>query len=346
MYHKIMDFRSDTVTRPSEEMRRVIAAAEVGDDIYGDDPSSNALCKYAAEITGKEAAIFACSGTMGNLLAFTTAGRHGESLLAGKRSHVWCAEVGGFSSVAGLCPYPLVDDEGVPDPAELAVASRADNDVHHPDTTILALENTHNYTGGIAVPPDRFAQTAREGRRLGFHVHLDGARIFNAAVRHGVDVRRYTDEVDSVQFCLSKGLGAPLGSMLCGSHELIEGAKKWRKRLGGAQRQVGIAAAAGLYALKNNVARLAEDHANAALLVDLLKRGGVEVEERPNMTNMVFFPLKEGQVGDAEFEARCLEKGLLAHMISPRRARFVTHLDVDREDVERAAAIILEVLSA
>jgi len=149
-----------------------------------------------------------------------------------------------------------------------------------------------------------------------------------------------------VQFCLSKGLGAPLGSMLCGSRELIEGAKKWRKRLGGAQRQVGIAAAAGLYALKNNVARLAEDHANAALLVDMLKRGGVEVEERPNMTNMVFFPLKEGQVSDAEFEARCLENGLLAHMISPRRARFVTHLDVGREDVERAAAIILEVLSA
>lgn len=344
--HKIMDFRSDTVTKPSEEMRRAIAAAEVGDDIYGDDPSSNALCEYAAALTGKEAAIYACSGTMGNLLAFATAGRHGESILAGKRSHVWCSEVGGLSAVAGLCPYPLNDDEGVPSPCDIAASSRADGDIHHPETTILSLENTHNYTGGIAVSPDRFAQAAREGRRLGFHVHLDGARIFNAAVFHGVDVRKFTDEVDSVQFCLSKGLGAPMGSMLCGSKDFIEKAKKWRKRLGGAQRQLGIAAAAGLYALKNNIARLADDHANARLLADLLKKGGVEVEDTPNMTNMVFFPLKEGQVSDAGFEEGCLAKGLLVHMISPRRARLVTHLDVDHEDVERAADIIIGVLGA
>ena len=224
--HKIMDFRSDTVTRPSDEMRKVIACAAVGDDIYGDDPSSNALCEYAAEITGKEAAIFACSGTMGNLLAFVAAGRHGESILAGKRSHVWCAEVGGLSAIAGLCPYPLDDDEGIPAPEDLSPANRADGDIHHPETTMLALENTHNFTGGIAVSPERFARTAREGRRLGFHVHLDGARIFNAAVKYGVEVSEFTKEVDSVQFCLSKGLGAPLGSMLCGSHEFIEKAQK------------------------------------------------------------------------------------------------------------------------
>ena len=285
--HKIMDFRSDTVTRPSEEMRKVIASAAVGDDIYGDDPSSNALCEYAAEITGKEAAIYACSGTMGNLLAFVAAGRQGESVLAGKRSHVWCSEVGGLSAIAGLCPYPLNDDSGIPAPEELAPANRADGDIHHPETTMLALENTHNYTGGIAVSPERFARTAREGRRLGFHVHLDGARIFNAAVKYGVEVSEFTKEVDSVQFCLSKGLGAPLGSMLCGSHEFIEKAKKWRKRLGGAQRQVGIAAAAGLYALKNNIARLTEDHENAKLLADLLRKAGTAVEDTPDMTNMV-----------------------------------------------------------
>ena len=344
--HKIMDFRSDTVTRPSEEMRKVIASAAVGDDIYGDDPSSNALCEYAAEITGKEAAIYACSGTMGNLLAFVAAGRQGESVLAGKRSHVWCSEVGGLSAIAGLCPYPLNDDSGIPAPEELAPANRADGDIHHPETTMLALENTHNYTGGIAVSPERFARTAREGRRLGFHVHLDGARIFNAAVKYGVEVSEFTKEVDSVQFCLSKGLGAPLGSMLCGSHEFIEKAKKWRKRLGGAQRQVGIAAAAGLYALKNNIARLAEDHENAKLLADLLRKAGIAVEDTPDMTNMVFFPLGEGDVSDAEFEKRCLDKGMLIHMVSPRRARFVTHMDVDREDVERAAAIVAEVIRA
>ncbi len=344
--HNIMDFRSDTVTRPSDEMREVIARAAVGDDIYGDDPSSNELCEYAAEITGKEAAIYACSGTMGNLLAFTAAGRHGESVLAGQRSHVWCAEVGGLSAVAGLCPYPLNDDSGIPAPEELAQASRADGNIHHPETTMLALENTHNYTGGIAVSPERFARTAREGKRLGFHVHLDGARIFNAAVKYGVKPSEYTKEVDSVQFCLSKGLGAPLGSMLCGTRKFIEEAKKWRKRLGGAQRQVGIAAAAGLYALKNNVQRLAEDHENARALADLLRKAGIAVEDAPDMTNMVFFPLGDGDVSDEEFTERCLGRGMLIHMVSPRRARLVTHMDVDREDVERAAKIIAEVIKA
>ena len=228
--HKIMDFRSDTVTRPSEEMRKVIASAAVGDDIYGDDPSSNALCEYAAEITGKEAAIYACSGTMGNLLAFVAAGRQGESVLAGKRSHVWCSEVGGLSAIAGLCPYPLDDDSGIPAPEELAPANRADGDIHHPETTMprarkhAQLHGRHSGLAGALRahgprrPPPRLPRPPR--RR----------RIFNAAVKYGVEVSEFTKEVDSVQFCLSKGLGAPLGSMLCGSHEFIEKAKKWRKR--------------------------------------------------------------------------------------------------------------------
>lgn len=343
--HKIMDFRSDTVTKPSEEMRRVIASAEVGDDIYGDDPSSNALAAYAAEITGKEAAIYVCSGTMGNLIAFAAAGRHGESVLAGRRSHVWNSEVGGLSAIAGLCPYPLNDDLGVPSPEEIAAGGKTDGDVHHADTTILALENTHNYAGGIAVPPADFAAAARAGRRRGFHVHLDGARIFNAAVYHGVDVREFTKEADTVQFCLSKGLGAPLGSMLCGTRGFIERAVKWRKRLGGAQRQLGIAAAAGLYALKHNVSRLAEDHRNAARLAELLRKAGIDVENTPNMTNMVFFPMPEGSVPDAEFEKRCLDEELLVNVIEPRRVRLVTHLDVDGEDVERAAAIVAKVIT-
>jgi len=341
---KIMDFRSDTVTKPSDEMRRVIAAAEVGDDIYGDDPSSNALAEYSAEITGKESAIYVCSGTMGNLLAFLSAGHHGESLLAGKRSHVWNAEVGGFSAIAGLCPYPLNDDDGIPRVEDIGPASRADNNVHHPDTTILSLENTHNYTGGIAVAPERFAAAAREGHRHGFHVHLDGARIFNASVYYGTDVKVFTQEADSVQFCLSKGLGAPMGSMLCGSHDFIQRALKWRKRIGGSQRQVGIAASAGLYALKNNIPRLAVDHANALFLAGLLKKGGIEVEDTPNMTNMVFFTMKEGYPSDDVFLKKCEAKGLLLNMINPRRVRLVTHLDVNREDAEKAAAVILEVI--
>ena len=343
---KIMDFRSDTVTRPSDEMRRVIASAEVGDDIYGDDPSSNALSEYAARITGKEAAIFACSGTMGNLLALLAAGRHGESVLAGKSSHILCNEAGGAAAIAGLCPYEISDDRGIPSPGDIESAARTDGDLHHAMTSVLALENTHNGAGGIAVPPEEFAAAAREGKRLGFHVHLDGARIFNAAVRHGVQVSVYTKEADSVQFCLSKGLGAPLGSMLCGSRDFIEKALRWRKRIGGAQRQLGIAAAAGLYALRHNVERLAEDHENASLMAGLLKARGVPVEEADNMTNMVFFPLDGRKLSDAEFEARCREKGLLLLAISPRRIRLVTHMDVTRSDAERAAEIISEVLSS
>lgn len=343
---RILDFRSDTVTKPDEEMRRVMACAEVGDDIYGDDPSSNALAEYTAGLIGKEAAIYVPSGTMGNLLAFATAGRQGESLLAGTRSHVWCSEVGGFSAVAGLCPYALNDDEGVPCPEEVVKASRADDNIHHPDTTILSLENTHNYTGGIAVAPDKFAAAARQGRRLGFHVHLDGARIFNASVFHGVDVKEYAIEVDSIQFCLSKGLGAPMGSMLCGTRAFIVKAMKWRKRLGGAQRQVGIAAAAGLYALQNNIARLAVDHENALRLVDLLEKGGIAVEPVANRTNMLFFGLTPGQPADEIFVERCKERGLLLNIANPRRIRMVTHLGVNAHDVKEAAAVILEAVGA
>lgn len=342
---KLLDFRSDTVTRPDGEMRKAMARAEVGDDIYGDDPSSNALAAYTAELTGKEAAIYVASGTMGNLLAFATAGRHGDSLLAGVRSHVWCSEVGGFSSVAGLCPYPLNDAAGIPFVGDLAEASRADGNIHHPDTTILVLENTHNYTGGIAVAPDEFAAVAREGCRLGFHVHLDGARIFNASVFHGVDVGEYAKEVDSIQFCLSKGLGAPMGSMLCGTRNFIDKAAKWRKRLGGAQRQVGIAAAAGLYALKNNIARLAEDHENALLLVKLLEEGGIAVERVVNRTNILFFGLAENHPADEVFVERCKADGLLLNIAGRRRVRLVTHLDVTSGDAEKAAEIILKAVS-
>ncbi|MEG1642149.1 MAG: GntG family PLP-dependent aldolase [Synergistaceae bacterium] len=341
---KIMDFRSDTVTKPSQEMREYISKAEVGDDIYEDDPTSNELNDYVAHLTGKEAAIYTCSGTMGNLLAFLSAGKPGESILAGKRSHIWNAEVGGLSAIAGLCPYPLNDDNGIPSPEEIVSANRADGNIHHPQTTILTLENTHNFTGGIAVSPELFAKTAQKGKELGFHVHIDGARIFNAATYYKTTVKKYADEVDSIQFCLSKGLGAPMGSMLCGTKKFIENAKRWRKRLGGAQRQLGIVAAAGLYALKHNISKLEDDHANALLLAELLKKGKVQVENTPNMTNMVFFALPS-TINDETFVNKCKNKNLLLQTIDPGRVRLVTHLDVTKEDCIKGASIILEVLS-
>lgn len=341
---KILDFRSDTVTRPSMQMRAAIAAAEVGDDIMGDDPTANELCRYSAELTGMEDAIYVCSGTMGNLIALASAARSGESVLAGRMSHIWLSEVGGMSVVAGLIPYQIEDGSGIPSPEAITEAYREAGDIHNAPTSVLALENTHNYAGGIAVPPDAFAAAATAGHRLGLHVHLDGARIFNASVYHKTDVKTYTKEVDSVQFCLSKGLGAPLGSMLCGTHDFIERAKRWRKRLGGAQRQVGIAAAAGLYALHNNIERLAEDHNNARVMRSTLRNAGIKTEYAKNMTNMVYFKLTDNMMSDAEFIAACAERGVLADMISPRRVRLVTHIDITRGDAFRGAEIITEVL--
>jgi threonine aldolase len=326
-------------------MRQVIASASVGDDIYGDDPSANALSEYSAKLVGKENALYTSSGTMANLIAFLAIGRPGESLLAGKSSHIWYSEAGSFSAVAGLCPYPLDDDCGIPKVEDIEKTSRISGNIHQPQTTILALENTHNYAGGIATAPADFAEVAREGKRLGLHVHLDGARIFNASTLHSVDVKEYTKEVDSIQFCLSKGLGAPMGSMLCGTSEFIANAKKWRKRLGGAQRQVGIAAAAGLFALQNNIQRLNDDHKNAKTLFELLAEKGIEVERVENMTNMIFFRLPKNRLSSDEFIFKCSQKGLLLNAMSKDRIRLVTHLDVNEEDVEIASSIIAGVLS-
>lgn len=339
---KIMDFRSDTVTKPDDDMRRIIAAAKVGDDIYGDDPSSNALSEYVADLTGTEAAIYVCSGTMGNLLAFLSAGARGKSVIVGTKSHVLINEVGGLAAIAGMCPYAVDDSKGIPEPEDVLGAVFGNDDVHHAETVMMTLENTHNIAGGIAVSPERFARTARAGRKAGLHVHLDGARIFNASVYHGVSVKEYVKETDSLQFCLSKGLGAPLGSMLCGSAEFIDRAVRWRKCIGGAQRQLGIAAAAGLYALKHNIGRLAEDHENARLMGKLLDERGIATEKAENMTNMVYFKLPEDAPSDEEFKKICADKGLLLDMDSPRRVRVVTHLDVGSRDVERAADIIAE----
>ena len=341
---KIIDLRSDTVTKPSKEMREAMASAAVGDDIYGDDPSSNSLAEYAAKLAGKEAAIYLPSGTMANLAAFLTAGRQGESILAGISSHIWYSEAGGFSAIAGLCPYPLDDEGGLPKVEDIEKASRLSGNIHQPKTTILSLENTHNYAGGIASSPEDFATVAKEGKRLGLHVHLDGARIFNAARLHKTSICDYSKEVDSIQFCLSKGLGAPVGSMLCSTYDFIEKAKRWRKRLGGAQRQVGIVAAAGLYALQNNIERLDVDHENARELFNLLKEKGIVVETVDNMTNMVFFNLTNPVMKSDEFVSNCEKKGLLLNAMSPSRIRLVTHLDVDNEDIKRAADIIAELL--
>ncbi|GHV27778.1 threonine aldolase [Synergistales bacterium] len=336
----MFDFRSDTVTQPTEAMREAMAVAAVGDDVYGDDPTVNELQDYAAGLLGMEAAIYMCSGTMGNLIAIMSHCSRGDGVLMGVNSHTWRNEVGNVASVAGVMPYPLDDAAGCPTIESIRKFYQPSGNVHRPITTLMTLENTHNGAGGVPTGAAPFAAAADEARSLGMKVHVDGARIFDAVARLGVDVKDYSSKADSVQFCLSKGLGAPMGSILCGERDFIDKARKYRKALGGGQRQVGIAAAAGLIALREMRGRLSEDHENAALLAELLKGCGIDVEDVPNRTNMVFFNLTDGQCDAQALIKRCKARGLLIGSPGGRRVRMVTHLGIGADDVRSAAEII------
>lgn len=340
----ILDFRSDTVTLPTAEMRRAMADAAVGDDVYGDDPTVNELQDYAADLLGMEAAIYACSGTMGNLMAMMAHCGRGEGVLMGVGSHTWINEAGNVAAVAGLMPFPLDDSTGVPSVESIRSSYKSPANVHYAQTTLMVMENTHNSTGGVPIDVGTFTERAVEARGLGMKVHVDGARIFDAAAYFDADVRDYASQVDSIQFCLSKGLGAPMGSMLCGKKDFIDKARKCRKMLGGGQRQAGIAAAAGLIALRDMRARLKEDHANAALLAELLKDAGIEVEDVPARTNMVYFKTPRG-LKSSELDARCRKEGLLLSLPSETRIRMVTHIGLDEDSVRRAVKIISEAVA-
>lgn len=338
----IIDFRSDTVTCPDDSMRRAIFEAAVGDAGYGDDPSIKELESLAAEITGQESAIFVPSGIMGNITALLTHCRRGEAALVGDGAHLYRYEAGGLSALAGVLPYILDDTDGLPSPSSVRASCPIRN-VHFAQASLLCLEVTHNDRGGLAQSPGDFKAVVEAGREMGLAVHLDGARVFNSAVAWGVDVKRYTSSVDSVQFCLSKGLGGPMGAMLCGSEEFISQAYFQRKRLGGELRQAGFMAAAGVFALKNNVARLSEDHDNATVLAEILSDEGMTVEPVPSMTkrtNMVYVTLPDGAPSSSDLAQACRAKGVLFNDMEPRRFRLVTHLGVDRESVIEGASCI------
>lgn len=341
---EMLDFRSDTVTRPTETMRQAMARAEVGDDVYGDDPTVNELQAYAARLLGMEDALYVPSGTMGNLLALMSHCERGEGVMMGVRAHTWKNEGGGPAFLAGLMPYPLDDEDGIPRIESIDAAFLPEGNVHFAATKLLALENTHNAAGGAALSPGDITRVARHARSLGMKVHIDGARIFNACAYYDADVAEYTREVDSIQVCLSKGLCAPMGSLLCGSGEFIARARKYRKAMGGGQRQVGIAAAAGLVALRDMRGRLKEDHARAALLADLLSSSGVDVDYVASRTNMVHISLSEKGLDSAAAVELCRGRNLLLGATGPRRLRMVTHHDVDERAVRAAAAIVAETI--
>ena len=332
---RVVELRSDTFTLPTESMRAAMAAAEVGDDVWDEDPTIHRLQQRAAEMVGKDASLFVPSGTMGNLCALLSHTQSGQEAIVELDSHIFQNEVAGASVVGGLQLRPLDTPDGRLQPEQVRRAIRT-ADIHEPVTGLLCLENTHNRKGGTCLSPEQTAALSDVAHDAGFPVHLDGARVFNAAVALGIDVRQLTDPVDSVMFCLSKGLSAPVGSMLAGSSDFIERARRMRKMLGGGMRQAGVLAAAGLCSLNEMVDRLAEDHANARRLAEGL-RGlpGVDIDLSRVETNMVFGDCRPPLTAKA-FIDRCREVGVLLDQASAYRWRMVTHRGVSVDDVDTA----------
>ena len=342
---RVVELRSDTFTLPTESMRAAMAAAEVGDDVWDEDPTIHRLQERAAEMVGKEASLFVPSGTMGNLCALISHTEPGEEVLVEGESHIFHSEVAGASVVGGLQLRPLESVDGRLEPEQVHRAIR-EPDIHQPPTGLLCLENTHNRRGGTCLSTSQTEALCAVAHDAGFPVHLDGARIFNAAVALRVDVRELTGPVDSVMFCLSKGLSAPVGSMLAGSKDFIERARRTRKMLGGGMRQAGVLAAAGLCALNEMVDRLAEDHANARRLAEGL-RGlpGVDVDVSKVETNMVFGDCRPPLTATV-FIDRCREVGVLLDQASLYRWRMVTHRGVSVEDIDYAVEAVRRLFGA
>lgn len=331
--NSVIDFRSDTVTRPGEAMRSAMASAEVGDDVFGDDPTVNRLEAVAAERVGKEAALFVASGTMGNLIAVLTHTNPGDEILLGDECHIFNYEVAGSARIANVQAHVLRNrPDGTLDVAEIAAAVRGPN-IHTPRDPLLCLENTHNRCGGAALSVADMDALTAVAHEHGMAVHLDGARIFNAQAALGVPAARLARDCESVSFCFSKGLGCPVGSVICGSKDFIAEARRHRKMLGGGMRQAGILAAAALYALEHHVERLADDHANARRLADGLRQFDAFAPNDPQ-TNIVVADIVRGDL-DAWLEA-FREAGVLAVGFGEQRMRLVTHLDVTADDIDEA----------
>ncbi len=342
---QMIDLRSDTVTHPTSAMRRAMAEAQVGDDVFGEDPTVNRLEQLAAERLGKEAALFVSSGTMANLVCQLTHCGRGEEMILGDQSHIFHYEQGGSAAVGGIHPRIIANrPDGTLDLTAVAAAVRADN-VHFPRTRLLVLENTHNRCDGTPLSPEYMEKAASLARKHELKLHVDGARIFNAAVALGIDVRQLSGPADSISFCLSKGLSAPVGSLVCGSRRFAREARRARKLLGGGMRQAGVIAAAGIVALTEMVDRLAEDHANARRLAEgLAGIDGIATDPERFQTNIVYFDLTETGTKPAEFTDRLQARGIRVLPVGPFRLRAVTHHPVTGSDVDRALEEISRVI--
>jgi threonine aldolase len=342
---KTIDLRSDTITLPTPAMREAIYKAELGDDVFGEDPTVNRLEKMSAERMGKEAALLVVSGTMGNLACVLTHCRRGEEVILGDLSHTFLYEAGGISALGGIHPHTVKNQpDGTMTLEDIEKAIRGDN-VHFPRTRLICLENTHNRCNGTALSLDYTNSVASLAKKHGLSVHLDGARIFNAAIALGVDVKELVAKVDSVSFCLSKGLSAPVGSVICGSREFIAEAKRIRKILGGGMRQAGIIAAAGIAALEDMVDRLKEDHENAQRLAKgIAGISGLSIEPEKVQTNIIYFEVNEDRMTAKELVAKLNKKGVKMLSLEARQLRAVTHYGISTEDIDAALKALSEAM--
>ncbi|MBN1145900.1 MAG: low-specificity L-threonine aldolase [Anaerolineales bacterium] len=344
---KTIDLRSDTVTLPTPAMRQAMAQAEVGDDVYGEDPTINRLQQMSASMLGKEAGLFVPSGTMGNLVAILAHCNRGDEVILGNKAHTFLYEAGGISALGGVhsCQIPNQPD-GTLTLEDIRAAIRPD-DAHHPITRLAALENTHNRCGGVSLSAAYTRSVGELARQRGLILHIDGARIFNAAIDQGVSARELAEPADSLTFCLSKALCAPVGSVLCGTAEFIHRALRIRKQLGGGMRQAGVLAAAGIVALESMVDRLAEDHARARRLAQgLAQIPGLALDPGAPQTNMVFLSLAEetAPLTARQVVQRLAERGVLVGAVGERRFRLVTHYWIDDQDIDNALAAFAQVL--
>lgn len=345
---KVIELRSDTFTRPTPEMRRAMAAAEIGDDQYGEDPTVNRLEERSAEVVGKQAGLYVPSGMMGNLCGVLAQAGRGEEVILGDMAHIYQNEMGAFTVLGGVSARLVPNGAGLPSLADLDAAIRPAAGMY-PRTALVCIENSHNNCGGAAISAADTRAVAELAHRHGAKVHLDGARIFNAAAALGVDARELCAPVDTVQFCFSKGLAAPVGSVLCGDRETVQRARRVRKLLGGAMRQAGVIAAAALVALERMRDRLVEDHVNARTLADgLAQLPGVRIDPAAAATNIVAFEVDPAWMDAGAFQRACAEQGVRVsrYLGNSPRLRAVTHLDVTRPDIDTALRVMSGVLGA
>lgn len=338
---RIVDLRSDTVTGPTSAMRTAMYHAEVGDDVYGEDPTVRKLEELAAEMAGKESALFVASGTMGNQIAVMTHTQRGDEIICERDSHIYYYEVGGLAYLAGVQARTIEGEHGLLRAGAVEASIRGE-DLHQPRTTLICLENTHNRAGGTCYTVDALSSIYDVARHHGIPVHTDGARIFNAAVAQNVPISQLTQYTDTVNICLSKGLCAPVGSVLLGSEIFIQKARRMRKMIGGGMRQAGVVAAAGIVALTSMTERLSEDHANAKVLAEAIAQLGIDIDLTTVQTNIVLFDVRS--LGEtAELVACKLEAfGVKCSQFGEYKIRFVTHYGIDREDIDYVISALAE----